>query len=170
MAQTNEKATFNPGEVLYAWEAHDYHPHERGILWMIIFGVVLFGSALFFLWWDPQWGWVTASTFFIVAALYFWTHRNGDETHMVRIFEKGLLIDDRNFFPWDKFAGYWIVYDPTVSVINFQFEGKLDRKITLQMGHTDPDQFRIIFDQLEFPELKDHKESLTDLWVRALKL
>ena len=163
----NQKAVFNPGEELFAWEAYDYHPHERGILWMIMAGIVLFGSSAFFIITEPKMGWITVLCFFIVAMIYFWTHRNGNEIHQVQIFEQGLLIDQRKFLPWERFSGYWFVYDPTVSVINFQYDSKRDQKITLQMGYVEPDKFREIFDQINFPELKDMKKDILELWIRA---
>jgi hypothetical protein len=160
--------SFDPGNSLFTWEAYDYHPHQRGWVWLLVFCAITFGGALWALW---SGDWIMALTFFVVAAVYFYTHRQGNEVHQVHLTEKGILIDGRDFFYWEKLAGYWFIYDETVSVINFQFDDqKRDRKISLQMGEVEPDTFREIFEKADFTELTNKKESLMDLWIRALKL
>ncbi len=160
--------TIDPGKLIFTWEAHDYHPHERGWLWIIVFCAVIFGGAGWALW---NGDWVMALTFFVVGAVYFFAHRKGEETHHISVFEKELQVDGK-FFPWNTFSGYWFVFDErqAVSVINFQLRDKNDQKITLQMGYLVPDQLREVLEQVELPELVDKKEGLVDLWVRALKL
>lgn len=110
-----------------------------------------------------------AFALFIAAGVYFFIHRKGDEEHEITVFEKGILVDQK-YFPMEKFAGYWFIFDETVSVINLQLSGKGDRKIALQMGDKTPDFFRSAFPSTKLEELSDKKESLLDLWIRALKL
>lgn len=158
------------GEELFAWTAHDYHPHQRGILWYIVFSIAFGGTAAWAIYVDPKFGWITSFCILTVAAIYFWTHRNGNEDHEVIGFRKGIQIDGKAYFEWNKFQGYWFVYDETVSVVNFEFKGGKGKKITLQLGQVHPDQLRQQFDHLNMEELSDKKESLLDLWIRALKL
>ncbi len=165
----NLRRQFNPGNEVFSWVAHDYHPHERGIVWMVVFCGTFFGGALWSWIADPKWGWITSLCLLIVAALYFWTHKGGDDFHKVILTDKGVLIDNRIFHSWEKFEGFWFIYDETVSVINFQFV-ESPQKVSLQMGEVDPEKFREIFEKAEFAELSGMKEGLTDLWVRALKL
>ena len=161
------KKPFNPGRKVFGWEAHDYHPHKHGALWIIIFSTILFGGALWAILTNGDW--LMAFTFFIIAGLYFWTHRKGTEMHQIQVFEGGVLVDQK-LFPLEKLEGFWFVYDETVSVINFQLKSKYDQKISLQMGEMGPDFFRQNFARIGLEELPDKKESLLDLWIRALKL
>ena len=71
------------GKELLSWVAPDYHPYERGLIWHIAFCFVMFGSAIFFLVWDPQWGWVSAFAFCFVAAVYFWIHKDDNAMHEI---------------------------------------------------------------------------------------
>jgi hypothetical protein len=106
----------------------------------------------------------------LAAAVYFYAHRKGNESHEIKVFERGLFIDQK-FFPTENFAGFWVLYDETVAMINLQVESKHRKyKIALQMGDKTPDFFRENFAKINFPELEDAKESLLDLWIRALKL
>lgn len=162
------ESNFNPGENVFSWIAHDYHFHQRGIIWYVVFCFLIFGSALYFLFIEPQ-GWLTAFTFFLVAAIYFWTHRNGNEDHEIHFFEKGFLVDNRGFYLWEKIEGYWFLYDETVSIINLKLKNKKNN-IALQMGKNEPEIFRKVLEKLEIEELENEKETLLDLWIRGLKL
>lgn len=162
------KSNFNPGENVFSWIAHDYHPHARGPVWYVVFSVLIFGSAFYFLFFEPQ-GWLTAFTFFFVAAIYFWTHRKGNEDHEVHFFEKGFLIDKREFCFWEKIEGYWFLYDETVSMIHLKLKDKKNN-MALQMGNEKIETFRKVLEKLEIVELENEKESLLDLWIRGLKL
>ncbi len=165
----NGKTEFDPGENIFSWESYDYHPYKRGIVWMVVFCSVFFGGAFWAIWTDPKWGWITAFTFLLASATYFFVHRNGNEKHEVHFFDHGFSVDQKQFFTWDDFTGYWFVYDESVAVLNLA-AGKNSRKISLQMGDVFPDKFREIFEKIELPELTEQRESLVDLWVRALKL
>ncbi len=161
---------FSPGEEIFSWQALDYHPHQRGIIWYIVFCLVFFGGAIWAMITDPQWGWLMALPFFLVAAVYFLAHQKGAEKHEIQVFEKGIFID-RKFFPLEKFAGFWILYDETVAIINLQVKTKFRKyNLSLQMGEHEPDFFRENFRQVGLSELEDEHESLLDLWIRVLKL
>ena len=156
----------NPGEKLFSWIAFNYHPHKRGLVWYGVFCALFFGSAI---WAMVSGDWVMAFTLFIAVAVYFFIHRKGDEQHEVNVFENGILIDQK-YFPIEKFEGYWFVYDQTVGIVNLQLSGKGDRKISLQTGEHDLSFFRKELKQAGLEELSEKKESLIDLWIRALKL
>lgn len=162
--------TYTPGEEIFSWTAHDYHPHERGTIWMIMFCSVLGGAAAWSIYSDPQWGWVAAVTMLLFAAAYFWIHRNGHEDHEIRCFQRGILIDNTRYIKWIDFEGFWFVYDQSVSVINLEYNGDKGRKLTLQMSENDPEFFRQNLENIEIKELEEKRESLMDLWIRALKL
>lgn len=164
-----KKNAFDTGHFLFDWEAPDYHQHKRGWLWYVLFCLVFFGGGIFFILNDPEWGWLPAFVFFASAAIYFWKHLDQSRTHTIQIFEKGIVIGEK-FFALDLFEGFWFVFDPSVAVINFEFKTKKSGKISLQMGDNHPDFFRDNFERINFVELEDKKESLFDLWIRALKL
>jgi len=167
MTNTQQRSSeINPGEKIFSWVAFNYHPHKRGWIWYAIFCTLFFGSAL---WALMSGDWVMAFTLFVAVAVYFFVHRKGDEDHEVQVFENGILID-RKFIEKERIEGYWFVYDQTVSVLNFQLSGKGDRKISLQMGEHNPDFFRSEFKLTKLEELFEQRESLMDLWIRALKL
>ena len=168
--QQNLKRAFDPGGQVFGWTAYDYHPHQRGVIWYSVFCLVLFGGAVWSMISDPQWGWLMALSFFLAAAVYFYAHRTGDQPHQVIGYERGLFIDNK-FIPFENIAGFWVLYDETVSIINFQLKSKYRNvKISLQMGEESPEFFRENMKRVNLDELEDAKESLIDLWIRALKL
>ncbi len=157
---------------IFSWEAYDYHPHTRGWVWIFIFSLIVFGSAIAVLLWGGHSGsdWFMAFTFFLAAAAYFWTHRKGESMHQVQIFPKALVVDNQ-IYPLKEFEGYWFVYNETASIIHFQIiDKRRDRKLSLQMGNQKPQTLRKYLAKTNLPELTEKKESLLDLWIRALKL
>ena len=164
------KNLYDSGKKLFSWTAHDYHPHDRGIAWYIGFSVIFFGIALWALIADPRWGWVTAFSLCIAAAVYLFIHRDGDRDHEVQVYEKGLLVDNKNFIHWDKFAQFWFAYDSTVAIINFDLKKTPEVPKKLQMGEITPDKFREILGMVDLPEAEGKEESVLDLWIRVLKL
>lgn len=169
--ETNQNpANFDPGQEVFAWTVQDYHPYQRGIIWYTVFCSVLFGGAIWSMISDPKWGWLMALSFFLAAAVYFYAHRKGEESHKIHVFERGLFIDNK-FFPTENFAGFWMIYDETAAIINLKFKSKRrNHKISLQMGKQLPEFFRDNFTKVNLLELEDERENLLDLWIRALKL
>jgi len=161
---------FDAGKKLFAWTAHDYHPHDRGVVWHIIFCTVFFGGALWSALSDPQWGWVTAFSLCAIAAIYLFVHRQGSLDHEIQVFEKGMLIDERTFIHWEKIEQFWFTYDDLVSVINFDLKKNANQPIKLQMGEVTPEKFREVMALVEQPEAEGKEESVLDLWIRVLKL
>ena len=166
---SSENRMLDSGNKLFSWVAHDYHPHERGLVWYVMFSLIFFGGAVWAAFSDPKWGWVTSFSLCVVAAIYLFIHRDGDQDHEVQVFEKGLLIDDRRFIHWDKIQQFWFVYDRDVAIINFDLKKTPDTPIKLQMGQVDPEEFREALNRL-IPEAEGKEESVFDLWVRVLKL
>lgn len=160
------------GQPLFEWTAHDYHPHQRGIVWKIIFWTIFIGGAALFVYSDPGFGgWFGALTFLAVGIFYDWTHNKGLADQQIQVYEKGMVVDETAFFLWEEIAGYWFNYDETVSTINFDFNNQKKGKITFQMGQYIPVQFReSLSETQDLVELEDRKESTLELWVRALKL
>mgnify|MGYP003965306665 CR=1 FL=1 len=165
---------FDPGTKIFDWTAFDYHPHQRGFIWILVFCFVICGLAAWAIFDDFQtkttdWGWLPAFSLFLAAVVYFWAHRHGNEPQQVTVCENGFFVGER-FVPREKISGFWFVYDKTVSVLNLQLQSKRDEKIMLQMGELAPDFFREKLSAQGYSELTEKKESLTDLWIRALKL
>jgi len=156
----------NIGAAIGKWTAYDYHPHKRSWIWIAIFALIIFGIGGYSLYTGEY---ITAISFFLVACIYFWIHRNGDKVHEVVVFEKGIFID-KSFLPLANIAGYWFVYNESASILQLELKKKGTPTISLQMGSYTPTVFREMFEELDIPELEDRKESLLDLWIRALKL
>ncbi len=159
----------NPGKKIFSWTACNYHPHKRSNLWRIVFGGIIIAIAVvFMLVFDDFF-----STLLILGSVctYVFIHREGHEKHNIDIFTVGILVDNSVFFTWKQFCGYWFVFDESVSIINFELIGGKNKKLSLQMGHINPEEFRKLFMSIDgFIELEYKKESVLDLWIRVLKL
>lgn len=184
---TKQTQTNTPdfGDLLFQWDAHNYHPYSRGKWWMIIFLVVLLGGSFaLFLFGDNSlgtsfWtsGWISnllmMVTIFLAVGVYLYMHWKKDqEHHTVSIFERAIVVD-QDVFPMQDIVGYWMVLEPDVTLLNIerpQTRLQKNRMISLQMGQVEPVVFRKVFTHLDIPELLDRKESNIDQWIRILKL
>ncbi len=161
----------NAGKKLLSWYAPDYHPYEKGIVWYTIFLLFIFGCSVFFIFWDPEWGWVSAFTFCFVAAVYIMAHKDGHKMHHIEITERCLLFDDVNCFPWRQFKGYWIMDDHGARVIHFEIENvNFVKRITLQLEDTDEKKLEKAMEKVKMKHLEDQEEHFLELWSRVFKL
>ena len=161
-------STFDTGSVLFAWEAYEFFPYQRGIIWLTFF----YGSILGFVLWGiftRDW-WLVAPLAIVGVLSIFFLHKS-PQIRTVEIYENYLHVG-RRYYAWSDFEGYWFVYDErqAVAVINFEFKGGQGKKLTLQMADLKPDTFRKVLSVVELTELEEKKESLIDLWSRVLKL
>lgn len=160
------------GKELLSWVAPDYHPYERGLIWHIAFCAVMFGSAIFFLLWDPQWGWVSAFAFCFVAAVYFWIHKDDNTVHEIKIFENAIQVDEKHIKGWDIFQGYWILEDMHARLLILEYKAKRSDRVVLQLDEMTTKKVKKSMEKTRLEEIpkKEQEEALTQLWIRALKL
>ena len=161
---------FDPGEPVFAWRAFDHQPTHRGWLWYVLFCGILFGGAVWSVLSDPKWGWLMALTFFITAAVYFWSHRNGNELHDTTVYEKAIFIGEKKYIFKEKISGFWFVYEAGVEILKIELQGKNKSTLSLQMGNLEPDFFREHFGTFGIEELEDRHEDILDKWIRVFKL
>jgi hypothetical protein len=165
-----ENQQFDPGNPVFAWRAFDHQPIHRGWIWYVLFCGVLFGGAAWAVFSDPQWGWLMALTFFITAAVYFWSHRNGNELHDTTVFENVILIGEKKYISKEKISGFWFVHEIGVEILKIELRGRNKRTISLQMGNLEPDFFREHLTTFGIEELEDRHEDVLDKWIRIFKL
>ncbi len=155
------------GQIICAWQAYDHHPHPRGLWWLVGFCSVVFGIILSALW---QGDFILALCFAIIIAFWAYYHHEGHQTHYVFVYDTTLQID-ADAIPLGDVIGYWIVHQPAVHVIYFDIQAKYHRyTIPVQMGSRSPEWFRQHLGQAGLTELTDRRESLTQIWARALQL
>jgi hypothetical protein len=162
--------TLDTGNPVFAWRAFDHPPYHRGWLWYVLFCTVLFGGAIWAVIDEPRWGWIMATTFFIAAAVYFLSHRKGNELHDTTVFERGILIGEDKFVLKEKINGYWFVYEQDAETLNIELNGRNKRIYSLQMGNLKPDFFREHLGTFGIEELEDRHEANLDRWIRIFKL
>ena len=165
-----ESLKIETGKPVFAWRAFDHQPVQRGWIWYVMFCGILFGGAAWSVFTDPKWGWLMALTFFVSAAIYFWSHRNGNELHDTTVFEKGILIGERKFLPKEKISGFWFAYEPGVEILKIELRGRNKITISLQMGNLEPDFFREHLGTFGIAEIEDMQEGTLDKWIRIFKL
>jgi len=162
--------SFNPGRLLFEWTAFNYHPHDRGIIWYFLFCFVIIGTSIYSWYADATWGLLTTLSILFCAVFYLIVHKD-HHTHVIRLFERGLIIDEATFISWKRITGYWVLYDEYISVIKFVERKKgHETTYTLQLGKVSLEELTSVMKYLDISYLDEYEESTVDLWLRVLKL
>jgi hypothetical protein len=103
--------------------------------------------------------------------VYAFIHRENLATHDLYLFSKGIAID-KNWYEWKQFTGFWFIVDNGISVVNLELIIKESRTktLTLQLANEDPEELQNILEEMGLQILPDEKETVTNLWLRILKL
>jgi len=161
------------GKPKYQWKTFDYYPHQRGMLWYLIAGIISIGIiiAFFFLNDDFLNRWLSIGSFLVGIIVYAFIHRENLATHDLYLFSKGVAID-KNWYEWKQFTGFWFIIDNGVSVVNLELiiKEKKTKTLTLQLANEDPEELQNILEEMGLQILPDEKETITNLWLRILKL
>lgn len=112
--------TNNYGNIAFSWRVPEYEKHERGKKWYITAacaGLLLLAFAFF-----------SKNYLFIfiilIAAMVIIIH-DGNEPDLVdiHITDEGVIVG-KNFYDYDEFKNFAIVYKPRINVKNLYFEYK----------------------------------------------
>lgn len=151
---------------LLQWTAPEYIKHEKGPAWMPAAALI---TAAFIAYGILNGEWVMATTFFVMAVVYYLYHRQEPKNIKIIISEIGIKIGGQKF-PFNQMKKFWIIYDPPfVKTMHIRFVKKHKPDLVIQLDKQDPVKLRnLMLSQL--PEWEGREESPLDAIIRALKL
>lgn len=151
---------------VFKWIAPEYLQLQRGPLWYAFALVIVVGLLLFALIQQS----LTMVMLIIAIVIAYWvTHDHKPKVQDVIISTLGIKVAGK-FHPYSNIRTFWIVYDPPyVRTLNFRTAEKIPRDVRIQLLDKDP---AIIRNYLltQIPEWEGKTESLSELWIRILKL
>jgi len=156
----------NQGDPVFKWIAPEYIQSERGVLWYVFAGVIIAALMLMAL---IQGSWTMALVIIAVVVAYWTSHGHKPRLMEVVVTTLGIAVGGK-FYPYTSMMAFWIIYSPPeVKTLTFRIGHKIKKDITVQLMDKNPVPLRTYLSS-QIKELEGREESLSDIWIRALKL
>jgi hypothetical protein len=155
------------GDTQVAWEAWEYEPHERSLVWFIIAGII--GAVLL------VYAISTANYLFAIIVLMMGVImlidglRHPDRID-VHITDQGLVFGDQ-FYNFNMIKDFSIIYEPPdVKLLYVDFNNVWQPFLVVPLENVDPNVVRDNLLPYAFENLSREEEALTDMLRRMYKL
>lgn len=149
-----------------AWEAKEYLTPQRGIAWKIVMTLLLLAIFAFGMFYEA----LSFSIAMLVFALvYYIVHRKKPQDVEISLSKVGIKVGKRKY-PYAKIKSFSLHYEPPYfKALKIRVEGDLAAEIVIQLGEQNPAEVRE-FLLNKIPELTGRNESLTEIFLRLLKI
>lgn len=131
-----EKHIINYGNIAFSWRVPEYEKHERNKNWYILAicaGLLL----LLFAFLSKNYLFVF---FIIIAAMVIILHDNGEPDLVdIHIADEGIIVG-KNFYDYDEFKNFAIVYKPGRDIKNlyFEFKSSIKQRLSIPLIDMNP--------------------------------
>jgi len=162
-----QKKTLNRHDrVVIAWQAPEYIQHHRGKRWYIAALIIVILIAAVSIITDNL---TLALAILAFAGVYYYLQTHHPPKNIeIRLTEMGIYVGDR-FFPYSNIKSFWIIYHDGVKTLNLRITRHYHSDIIIQFDGQDPVAVRqYLVGQI--PEWEGKEESLSDIFIRLLKL
>ncbi len=164
--ETERENTNNVNKLLLRWKAPEFINHYRSPRWFIVAGSILLLLVAYALYTQSA---TMAVVFIVLAGVYYLTHNQEPKIIDIKLTELGIFVD-KKFYAYHMINSFWIVYQPPyVQTINLRLGNKSLSRITIQLDRQNPVDVRKILSK-EIPEIEGQDESMTDIFIRLLRL
>lgn len=156
-----------PNEPVFSWTFLEYHPHERGMVWWVVFWILSIGLVAY--------AGYTKNFLFAVIILIFdviilFRHHQQPESIECKVYDHGVMLGDRHI-PWKQVKKFWIAYDPPeVKRLYFTHDSGFQHTTTVSIEEQNPIELREFLKQYLIEDLDQEDEHLTDTLSRLLKI
>ncbi|NQV12477.1 hypothetical protein HQ524_03865 [Candidatus Uhrbacteria bacterium] len=156
------------GDLLLYWTMHEFHQHDRGTAWYVVFLLLGIGLILFAI---LTRNYIFAVLLILMGTFMIMQHFNDPEDVPIVILTTGIVIGN-HYHPWEEVKNFWIAYEPPdIQKLYIDFHKNRHPYVSIEMpDNLDPIELRDTM--LEFADENDDRqeESLTDYIRRLYKL
>lgn len=155
------------GDPVFAWSFLEYHPHERGRRWWIVFWILSIGLVAY--------AGYTKNVLFAVIILIFdviilFRHYEKPGMLECEVYDHGVIVGAR-YIPWKHVKKFWIAYDPPhVKRLYFTHSAGFHHLTSISLEDENPIELREFLKQYLVEDLDQEDEHLTDTLSRLLKI
>jgi len=165
MAEEKQKTPMDAGPPLLEWQAHEKPQYERTWRWYTVVGTLAI-ALLAYSMWTASWSLAILVT--LVAITYTLIRKQTNVVHRIRIYERGLSLDNR-FTPWRDCAGFWMLQGEEYVELHIERKKGQGNNICIQTGKEDIRTIHELLSQV-LPYIEGKTEHPLDTIARLLKI
>ena len=124
--------------VHFEWQAHEFKPYEKSIVWYIGLCVIVSLLALYQFFVADYFG---AITMVILGALIIFFAKRKPEIVQLSLDDEGVGIGELRF-PYRHFKHFWIVTTKDHRTLNLEASTYLSQTVILELEDQDPEKIR----------------------------
>lgn len=151
---------------LIAWDFNEYDPEPRSNAWYLWYGILAAGLTIYAVFTDNYLFAIIAILVTLIVFLRNW--RSPDKIHFA-VTPRGIQVGNKFFYMRD-IDEFWIVYEPPVQMVYFNFKSSFRPALGIPLADTNPLQVRdILLDYLQ-ENLDSEEEPFSDGMARIMRL
>ncbi|MCX6740107.1 MAG: hypothetical protein NTZ49_02670 [Candidatus Parcubacteria bacterium] len=162
----NQNQENNYGKVFFRWKIPEFTEHQRSNLWyliMIILAVIVVVYCI-----------VITNYFFaliviLATFIVFLRKYEPPKDIIFQITEDGIVLGGQ-FFEYDKFSGFYILYSPPVKKIYFKLKGLSPDDLSIPLDNNNPLPIREKLLEYLDEDLNKQHQTISDILETLLKL
>jgi hypothetical protein len=148
------------------WQAPSFHYKEKTWKWYLVMGFIVLIFVLYGLYTQSY---VTAITFIVFAAVYYYLQKEKPKMVNVGVSESGIQFG-KHFFPYGNIKEFWIYYEPDLHSLNISIVKKVFSVVNIDVPLDMPTSILRDYLLRYIPEVKDKQETLTENIIRNFGL
>lgn len=153
-------------QVILSWRTPEFIPHPKGKTWYLIAGILVLSLTAYAILTGSA---TMAIVFLLLGGVYYLTQNQKPKIIEIRLTQLGVQVGSA-FYPYSMINSFWVVYDPPfVQRLYLRVGSKSFRHLKIELNDQNPVEVRHLLAK-EVPEVEGGEESLTDLFIRLLRL
>ncbi|MBN1779141.1 MAG: hypothetical protein JW816_02900 [Candidatus Buchananbacteria bacterium] len=153
------------GNIFFHWQFNEFQKHQRSKSWYVWLVIIFIGLMIYSL---VSRNLLFALFIILATMVSLMMDRNNREIDF-KIAEDGILVGGK-FYPYSQFKDFYIIYQPPVKTIYFDFKNLLMPRIPVDLQDQDPVKIREVLSRYLDEDLTKENEPLSDQFGRFFKL
>jgi len=163
--QSEKESIADYGETFFSWNFYEFENYQRSTAWFIWAAIIFVGLMIFSIVSRN----LLFALFIILTALVLLVLNRNNRSIDCKITEDGIIVGNK-FHDYKQLKNFYIIYQPPVKKLYFDFKNLLAPRIPIDLQNQDPVKIREILLKYLDEDLTKENEPLSDQFGRFFKL
>ncbi len=150
----------------FSWQVPEYQEYARGKKWYLGAGIVALLLLIHAVWVA---NFLFGIIIIIAGVTIYYMDRNRPELVDFQITTRGLLVGDK-FFAYDEIADFYIIYEPPVKNLFFDFKNVLKPRVNIPLFDQNPILVRNFLKKHLLEDLEKKGEPISEAIGKFFKI